>query len=96
MALMLRNTIARAVTLQLVQHDWVLLICGDGYYEMNLLKSFMEMNWNIFMKSLVGIVGFKSEKAQYSALNCSNNHKSWQLLMILYLLYILELVRPYD
>ena len=78
-----------------LEFDWVLLICGDGHYEMNLMKSFMEMNWNIFMKSLVQIMGFKSEKAQYSALNCSDNHKSWQLLMIFHLGSVLELVRPY-
>ena len=40
-----------------LEFDWVLLISRDGHYEMNF-KSFMEMNRNIFMKSLVQILGF--------------------------------------
>lgn len=77
------------------EFDWVFLICGDGHYEMNLMKSFMELNWNVCMKSLVEVMGFRSEKAQKSALACSDNHKTWQLIMIFHLGTILELVKPY-
>ena len=77
------------------EFDWVFLVCGDGHYEMNLMKSFMELNWNVFMKSFVEIMGFRSEKAQRTALCCSDNHKTWQIILIFHLGTILELVKPY-
>lgn len=27
------------------EFDWIYLVTGEGHYEMNLLKSFMELNW---------------------------------------------------
>ena len=78
-----------------IEFDWVFLITGDGHYEMNLTKSFMELNWHIFMKSLVNVLGWKSEKAQRSALVCADNHKAWQMMLIFHIGSLLELVRPY-
>lgn len=78
-----------------LEFDWVFLITGDGHYEMNLMKSFMELNWHVFMTSFVDEMGWKSEKAQRCALICSDNHKAWQMLLIFHLSTLLELVRPY-
>ena len=44
------------------EFDWVFLVSGDGHFEMNLMKSFVKLNWNVFMKVFVDVMGFKSEK----------------------------------
>ena len=44
------------------EFDWVFLVSGDGHFEMNLMKSFVKLNWNVFMKAFVDVMGFKSEK----------------------------------
>ena len=77
------------------EFDWVFLLTGDGHYEMNLMKSFMELNWNVMMKMFADVMGWKSEKAQQAALSCSDNHKTWQMLNIFHFGTMLELVQPY-
>ncbi|KAK3106985.1 hypothetical protein FSP39_004438 [Pinctada imbricata] len=62
---------------------------------MSLMKSFMELNWPVFMKAYVEVMGWTSEKAQQSALACSDNHKAWQMINSFHFGTMLELVRPY-
>ena len=76
------------------EFDWVFLLTGEGHYEMNLMKCFMELNWNVFMKTFVDAMGWSSEKAQQCALNCTDNHKAWQMLLIFHTGTLLELVKP--
>lgn len=78
-----------------LEFDWVFLLTGEGHYEMNLLKSFMELNWTVFMSSFMNVMGWKSEKAQQSAMRCSDNHKSWQSINVFHFGSMLELVRPF-
>ena len=79
----------------LKEFDWIFLLTGEGHYEMNLMKSFMELNWNVFMKVFAEAMGWTSEKAQKCALNCTDNHKTWQMLLIFHIGTLLELVKPY-
>lgn len=46
-----------------------------GHYEMNLMKSFVDLNWEVFFKSLVQRMGWNSEFAMQSARKCHDNHK---------------------
>lgn len=43
------------------EFDWVILRFGNGYYEMNMFKSFIEVNWDVFFGELVKLMGFKLE-----------------------------------
>ena len=47
------------------------------------------------MQSFVEVMGWKSEKAQQSAMRCSDNHKTWQLINAFHFGSMLELVNPY-
>lgn len=64
------------------EFDWVVLRTGDGHYEMNLMKAFVELNWDVFHKMLAQKMGWKSEMALKCAKQCYDNHKTWQILMI--------------
>ena len=77
------------------EFDWVLLLTGDGHYEMNLVKSFMELNWEVFMKNFAQKMGWISEAAQKSAKKCSDNHKAWQMILTFHIGTMCELVIPY-
>ncbi|XP_062597901.1 uncharacterized protein LOC134259320 [Saccostrea cucullata] len=77
------------------EFDWVFLLTGEGHYEMNLMKSFMELNWTVFMKQFVELMGWKSEKALHCAQHCTDNHKTWQLINAFHFGSMMELVRPY-
>ncbi|XP_077869158.1 uncharacterized protein LOC144360163 [Saccoglossus kowalevskii] len=78
-----------------LEFDWVLLRIGPRHMEMNMTKSFFELNWEVFMCSLVEMMGFKSERAQKYAKKCSDNHKSWALLEIFFDGTTDELLIPY-
>ena len=78
-----------------LEFDWVVLKIGDGHFEMNMSKTFFELNWVPFMSDLCYIMGFKSEAAQLSAKKCSDNHKAWRLLLMFYIGSVAELVLPY-
>lgn len=75
--------------------DWIFLLTGEGYYNISLLKSLMELNLHVLMKEFVEAMGWTSDKAQKNAFNCSVNHKTWQMLLIFHIGTLLELVRPY-
>lgn len=55
----------------------------------------MELNWDIFMKSVAETMGWTSEAALKSAFHCSDNHKAWQLLLTFHIGSMCELVQPY-
>ena len=77
------------------EFDWIILKMGDGHYEMNLMKAFVELNWDIFMKPLVNRMGWTSEAAMKAAKMCYDNHKTWQLILTFHLGTLQELVLPY-
>ena len=77
------------------EFDWVLVHTGDGHYEMNMMKSFVELNWDVFMTLLVNRMGWTSEAAMRAAKLCYDNHKTWQLILVFHFGTLLELLTPY-
>ena len=53
--------------LRIREFDWALLHTRDGHYEMNLQKSFFELNWDIFLKQVAQKMRWVSEMALKSA-----------------------------
>ncbi|KAJ8017459.1 hypothetical protein HOLleu_45119 [Holothuria leucospilota] len=78
-----------------LEFDWVHLKIGYGHYEMNMLRSFFSLNWDVMVKDLAFAMGFRTENAQRYAKNGSDHHKSWELLCILYEGTLDELLYPY-
>ncbi len=60
-----------------------------------MYKSFMELNWPVFMSELCSTLSFKSPLAQASAKICDDTHKSWAILLACYLGGLKELIVPY-
>ena len=77
------------------EFDWVLLIPGPGHIEMNMVKSYVELTWDIFWKSLVQLLNFKSENALKAAKKVSDHHKGWQLCTIAREALVKELLTPW-
>ena len=77
------------------EFDWVLPVVADGHYEMNLVKAFTELNWDICFKDLAMRMGWRSPVAQKTARACRDHHKSWQLFLVYFLGTLQELVLPY-
>ena len=77
------------------EFDWVILRPGNGHFEMNMFKSFIELNWEVFFSELAKLMGFKSENAQRAAKHATDNHKTWSLLQIAYEALLDELLVPY-
>ena len=46
-----------------LEFDWGHVKTGDGHYEMNLMKSYVELNREVFFKELAEQMGWKSEIA---------------------------------
>ena len=77
------------------EFDWVLLKIGGGHYEMNMFKSFVELNWEPFLSDLASTLSFKSPLAQLSAKRCDDTHKTWALLLTFHIATLQELVLEY-
>ena len=58
------------------EFDWVVLLIGKDHFEMNMVKSFFELNWKPCFKDLAKLMGFRSERAQKCAKLCTDNHKA--------------------
>ena len=77
------------------EFDWVILKIGGGQFEMNMMKSFTELNWVPLMEHLCITMGFNSNTAKASAKKCNNHHKAWVLILIFHMDTLLELVVEY-
>ena len=77
------------------EFGWVLLQPGPGHVEMNMVKSFVELTWDVYWKSMVKIFNFKSEAALKSANKVTDHHKGWTLCRILREAATAELVLPF-
>ena len=78
-----------------VEFDWLLLKIGHGHFEMNMVRSFFELNWDIFVKDTAYSMGFPSESAQKYTNSESDHHKAWELLQVVYFGCIKEMLVPY-
>ena len=77
------------------EFDWIVPIAGVLHVEINAVKSFVKLNWDLCLGKLVDELGFHSPKAQEYLKKGSNHHKTWHFFEILYLDLSLELLTPY-
>jgi hypothetical protein len=77
------------------EFGWVLPMPGLLHLEMNACKAFFQLNWDIFMKDVCIELGFKTPKAQDCARKCSDHHKTFKILEILYIAMVDELLVPF-
>ena len=77
------------------EFDWLYLRIGLGHYEMNIIKSFFELNWIPFLEKMCEILKFNSENAKYFAKTCKDHHVAWQLLLVFHTTALKEMVVPF-
>ena len=77
------------------EFEWVLFRTGDGHDELNMFRSFVELNWEVFYSDLARTHNFASLLAQASAKRCDDTHKAWQILLLFHIATLKELVLPY-
>lgn len=77
------------------EFDWVLLRIGKLHVEMNMAKSLVKVNWEVFFAEMAKEMGFLSESAQKFVLKCSDHHKTMSLIEIAHIGTWSELLTPY-
>ncbi|XP_070541428.1 uncharacterized protein [Ptychodera flava] len=77
------------------EFGWVVLSAGKLHVEMNMVRHFFSLNWEVFMGDLAHEMGFISEKAQQYAMSGGDHHIAWQLLDVAIQGNIRELMVPY-
>ena len=77
------------------EFDWIVPQLGLLHLEMNSGKSFMSLNWNVFMELICKELGFTSENALKYIKKGSDHHKLWQLMETTYLAMTDEVLLPY-
>ena len=77
------------------EFDWIVLVPGLLHLEMNAGRSFVNLNWDIFMKEIARELGFESQRALEYAKKGSDHHKMWKMLEITYLALTDELLTTY-
>ena len=73
------------------EFDWLVPINELLHVEMNVARSFIKLNWEVFTKCFGGILGFKSPRAQEYLKKGADHHKLWHFFEILYMSISLEL-----
>ena len=82
------------VTLQ-KEFSWVLLQPGPGHVEINMVKGFVELTWDVFWKNMVMLFNFRSETALKYAKKVSDHHKGWTLCRIAREAIAAQLILPF-
>ena len=77
------------------EFDWILLQPGPGHVEMNMLKGYVSLMWNVYWQDLVELFNFRSENAKKSAFQVNDHHKGMTLARIAHEALAKELVLPY-
>lgn len=78
-----------------LEFEWVLLQPGPGHIEMNMLRSYVKLNWEVFWEELTEVFNFKSDAAKKSAYKVNDHHKGWTLARIAREAAAKELVLPF-
>ena len=52
--------------------------------ETNLTKAFLKLLWKVILKEFVIMLGWKTVKALTASEKCTDHHKAWQTLTILF------------
>ncbi|RIB18176.1 hypothetical protein C2G38_2311147 [Gigaspora rosea] len=75
---------------------WLILIPGALHEEMNMLKAFVELNWNIDIRDFAKCQGYRTENQLQFFKKCSDHHKSWDSICNIYMhAMVSELMLPY-
>lgn len=77
------------------EFDWVVLLIGPLHIEMNMVKYFFSLNWEVFLKDLSKEMGFESEGALKYIKGASDHHKAMTLVNVLLRGGWCELLVPY-
>ncbi len=77
------------------EFDWVVLRIGPLHVEMNMVKTFFNLNWDVFISSLAKELGFSSESAQKYAKSASNHHHAMTMVETMQLGGWCEMLVPY-
>ena len=77
------------------EFSWVVPVPGLLHVEMNVARSFMKLNWEVFTSVFAYELGFKSPKTQAYIRKGSDHHKLWHFMEIIYVALSLELVVTY-
>eukprot|EP00794_Sanderia_malayensis_P018435 gene18435-20284_t len=77
------------------EFDWLILQPGLLHFEMNACKSIMNFNWEIFGEEVVRSLGFTTTKALDYAKRCSDHHKTWEIMQLMYIAIADELLVPF-
>jgi hypothetical protein len=51
---------------------------------MNMLKAFVELNWDIDIKDFAQFQGYRSENQLHFFKKCADHHKSWDSICNIY------------
>ncbi len=63
---------------------WLILIPGVLHEEMNMLKAFVELNWDIDIKDFAQCQGYRTENQLRFFKKCFDHHKSWDSICNIY------------
>jgi len=75
---------------------WLILVPGALHEEMNMLKAFVELNWDIDIRYFAQCQGYRSESQLQFFKKCSDHHKSWDSICNIYRHAMAsELIWPY-
>ena len=73
----------------------LLLACGPGHIEKNVLLTGFTFSKNIFIFKVADKLGFKSTKAKEFFINRGDYHLFWEIAMIVYEVIAKELIHVY-
>lgn len=77
------------------EFDWVMLTIGPLHVEMNMVKTFFSMNWNVMVEDLAKQMGFITDSALSYAKKASNHHQAMTMIEVLQKGGWSELLLPY-
>ena len=73
----------------------LLLVPGLGHFEMNMTRAIFKLLWDVVIEDLADLLGFRTIRAKESCKNCSDHHKSFQIVQILLFGTMDEIIVPY-
>ena len=65
-----------------LEFDWVLLQPSGGHIEMNMVKAFVELTWEVFWQDMVKLFNFTGEIALHCVKKVTDHPKGWALSCI--------------
>ena len=75
--------------------DYVLLTPGAGHMEINLLRAIFKLCRHICLEQISDLLGFRTKGSKEFVVRGSNHHVTWQVFLIMYQAFALELASVY-